>query len=57
MGVTAIDTNVGGGTVSFVMPDTLPFIAVIVLLPAATAVASPVPLIVAVPELDEDHVT
>lgn len=44
-------------TVSVVEPDTLPAVAVIVVGPTARHVASPVLLIVAIPVLDELHVT
>jgi hypothetical protein len=60
-GVTEIDVSVAGVTVSEVDPDTLPDVAVIVVEPAATEVASPLEpaalLIVAMPVLDELQVT
>ncbi len=57
VGVTAIDTNVGGVTVSPVVPVTDPEVAWIVVLPVFTPVAKPVPLIVATVVLLELHVT
>ena len=45
--VTAIDCSVAGFTVRLVDPPTLPDVAVILLLPTATAVANPELLIVA----------
>ena len=56
-GVTAIDTNVAGPTVSTVDPDTAPEVAVIVLVPTATAVAKPTAVIVAVAVVPELQVT
>ena len=59
-GVTAMDTSVAGDTVSIVVPDMLPDVAVIVAEPAATDVAKPFDpaalLIVAIPVLDEFQV-
>src|SRR5271166_5891740 len=56
-GVTAMDTSVAAVTVNVVLPETLPLVALIVVLPAFNADAKPVPLIVAVAVLDEAHVT
>jgi len=56
-GVTAIDTRVGGFTVSTVEPVMEPDVAVIVVLPCATDVANPELLIVDTPDPDEVHVT
>jgi hypothetical protein len=55
-GVTAIDTNVAAVTVSVVEPLTAPEAALIVLFPAATAVASPPAAIVATEVVCEVHV-
>ena len=56
-GVTEIDVSVAGVTVSVADPDMPPDIAVIVVVPAATAVASPLEpealLTVATPVVDE----
>ena len=41
VGLTAIDTSVALVTVNVALPETLPDVAVIVALPAATAVANP----------------
>ena len=41
VGVTAMDTSVAGVTVSVVVPDMLPKVAVIVVEPEATDVANP----------------
>src|SRR5713101_7774321 len=54
-GVTAIDTSVAGVTVSRVEPLMLPLVAEIVEVPAPTAVAKPVTLIVATPGVTEAH--
>lgn len=54
-GVTAIEVSVTA-TASVVVPLTAPDVAVIVVLPAATPVASPVLLIVATAVTDELHV-
>jgi hypothetical protein len=54
-GVTAIDTSVAGVTVSSVAPVMLPLVAEIVEVPAPTAVASPVALMVATPGVAEAH--
>ena len=60
-GVTAIETSVAAVTANVVEPETLPKVAVIVLLPTATEVARPLKfaalLIVAVPVLEELQVT
>ncbi len=55
-GVTAIETSAGALTVSIVESDTPPNVAVIVVVPSATDVASPAPLMVAIPADDEVHV-
>lgn len=55
VGVTAIDARVA--TVSVVEPDMLPEVALMVVGPAATAVASPLLLMVAKPAADELQVT
>lgn len=58
VGVTAIDTSTAGVTVSVTPGEVmLPCAAVIVVAPAATAVASPAALIVAVGTLEDVHVT
>jgi hypothetical protein len=58
VGVTAIETNVGAVTVSAaVFEATPPSAAVMLLVPAATPVATPVDAIVATVVLDEAHVT
>lgn len=54
-GVTAIDARIA--TVSVVEPDILPEVALMVVGPAATAVASPLVLMVAKPGADELQVT
>ena len=56
-GVTAIDCSVAGFTVRLVDPLTLPDVAVILLLPTATAVASPELLMVATLVVADAHVT
>jgi hypothetical protein len=56
-GVTAIDTNVALVTVSVVLPEMAPLVALIVVLPAFNADAKPALLIVAVGALDDAHVT
>ncbi len=56
-GVIAIETSVAGFTVSVVVPEMLPEVAVIVEDPAATDVARPEALMVATPVLDEAHCT
>lgn len=60
-GVTAMDTKLAAVTVSAALPETLPLVAEIVVLPVAAVLANPcepaaLP-IVANPVLDEDHVT
>src|SRR5258708_6122703 len=54
-GVTAIDTSVGGVTVSTVEPVIAPLVAEIVDVPAPTPVARPVALIVATVVVPEAH--
>jgi hypothetical protein len=54
-GVTAIDTSVAGFTVSSVEPLMLPLVAEIVEVPAPTAVAKPVTLIVATVPVPDAH--
>ena len=56
-GVTAIDSNVAFVTVSVVDPTTLPLVALIVELPAFTAVARPPEVIVATVVVPEAHTT
>jgi hypothetical protein len=60
-GVTVMDTSVAAVTVSVVDPDILPDVAVIVVEPAATEVASPLEpaalLMVATPAVDDFQVT
>ncbi len=56
-GVTAIETSMAGPTVRVVEPLTEPDVAVIVVLPCATLVASPELLMVATAAVDELHVT
>jgi hypothetical protein len=56
-GVTAIETSVAALTVSVVEPETLPEVALIVVVPACNAEARPVGLIVPVVVFVEDHVT
>jgi hypothetical protein len=56
-GVTAIDCSVAAVTVSTVEPTTGPDVALIVLVPAPTAVANPPALIVAVPVVPDAQVT
>jgi hypothetical protein len=55
--VTAIDTSVAAVTVSVVLPEMAPLVALIVVLPAFSADAKPAALIVAVVVLDDAHVT
>ena len=57
LGVTAMDEMVLAVTVSAAAPLTLPDVAVMVEVPAATAVARPAALMVAVAVLELDHVT
>jgi hypothetical protein len=56
-GVTAIDTSVAAVTVSVVLPEMAPLVALMVVPPAFSADAKPEPLIVAVTVLDDAHVT
>jgi hypothetical protein len=60
-GVTEMETRVALVTVKVAVPETLPDVAVIVLLPGATVVADPLEfaalLIAATPEFEELHVT
>ena len=57
-GVTAMETRVGAVTVNVVLPETAPKVAVMVLVPAATVVARPVPAaIVALAGVPEVQVT
>ena len=56
-GVTAIETRVGGFTVKEVDPLIVPEVAVIVEVPAATAVANPAALMVATLVSEEVQVT
>ena len=56
-GVTAIDCSVAAVTVRTVEPTTDPEVALIVLLPTASADANPAALIVAVAVVPEAHVT
>lgn len=52
-----MDCSVGAVTVSVVRPAREPEVAVMVVVPAAAVVASPLPLIVATPLLVEVHLT
>src|SRR5205807_6014919 len=54
-GVTAIDCSVAGVTVSTVEPVMLPTVAVMPLVPVVSAVARPVPLMVATLNVPEDQ--
>ena len=56
-GVTAIETIVGAVTVRLVEAETPAKLAEIFVVPAVTALASPLPPIVATPVEDEAHVT
>ncbi len=56
-GVTAMDTSVAAVTVSVVLPEMAPLVALMVVPPAFSADAKPEPLIVAVTVLDDAHVT
>ena len=56
-GVTAIDTSAGAVTVMVLLLLIAPWVAVIVDVPIATAVASPLVLIVATVVVDDDQVT
>jgi hypothetical protein len=57
VGVTAIEDRVAEVTVRVVVPEILPEVAVMVVVPAATAVASPPLLAVATPGFDEFQAT
>ena len=63
VGSIAMDVKVALVTVSVVVPETLPSVAVIVVLPAATVVAKPLVLVtvalltMATAELDESQTT
>ena len=56
-GVTEMEDRVAEVTVRVVLPAILPKVAVIFVLPAARAVARPLPLTVATKRLDEVQVT
>jgi hypothetical protein len=56
-GVTAMETSAADCTVSVAFPVTVPEVAETVVVPTATAVASPLAAIVAVAVLDDAHVT
>ena len=56
-GVTAIEDRVAVVIVRVVLPEVVPELAVMVAVPAATAVAKPLPSTVATDELDEFQVT
>ncbi len=56
VGVTAIDVSVTSVTVNVVLPETVPKVAVMVVVPAPMDVASPVLLIVATSAFDEPQV-
>jgi hypothetical protein len=56
-GVTAIETNCADVTVSVVLPLIDPSVALILVLPTATPVASPPDEIVATPVMDDVQVT
>jgi hypothetical protein len=56
-GVTAMLVNVAAVTVSALVPETLPEVALMVEEPAATPVATPAPVMVAAAVLLLDHVT
>jgi hypothetical protein len=56
-GVTDMEDRVAGSTVRVVFPEILPEVAVMVALPAATAVAKPLPVMVATVVLDDLQVT
>jgi hypothetical protein len=56
-GLTDIDTNTGDVTAKLVEPVTVPEVAVIIVLPGLTLVASPPLLTVAIVVADEVHVT
>ncbi len=52
-----METNAGGATVSVVEPTTEPRVALMLVLPCANVVASPVALIVAIAGCEDPHVT
>lgn len=56
-GVTAIETSVAALTVREALPVTPPEVALMVVLPAPTAVAKPETLIAATPGVEDDHVS
>lgn len=56
-GVSAIETNVGAVTVNVIEPLTEPELAVIVVIPCLAVLASPWPLMVATPVLEEFQLT
>jgi len=56
-GVTAIEASTGGATVSVVLPLTVPELAVMVVVPTATAVARPPAAMVAAAGVDDVQVT
>ena len=56
-GVTAIETSAAAETVRFVEPETLPEVAVAVVLPSDTLLASPEILMVAMPAPAVLHAT
>ena len=55
IGVTSMDTSVAGPTVSVVCPTTVPAVALMVVVPVASALATPFALIVATAGVEEDH--
>ena len=55
-GVTAIETSAGAVTVMVLLLLIAPWVAVIVDVPAATPVARPLALMVAIEGADDDHV-
>jgi hypothetical protein len=57
VGVTSIEDRVAGVTVRVALPEILPDVAVVVAVPAATAVAKPLLLTVATDGSDEFQVT
>ena len=56
-GVTAMETNAGGATVSVVEPTTEPNVALMLVVPCANVVANPVLLMLATPDCEDPHVT
>ena len=56
-GVTAMELRAGAVTAREVLPETAPSVAMMVVLPVATAVAKPEELMVAAALLVEDQVT